>query len=296
MTEATILVPTFRHPLLLPYALRSALAQEGVSFELFVIGDGVEDDTRAALEPFLGDARVRFFDFPKGERHGERSRHEALRDAGGEIVCYLSDDDLLLPGFLVELRGLLEQADLAHCVPVSIHPDGRLEYRPADLARREFLALIRNGQNNFISLTGAGHTRAAYDRLQHGWLPAPPGIPTDIHMWRRFAELPGFRGATGSRLTALHFPDPLWRDVGPAEQAAVRTRWLNAAAEPGAAEQHERMLAESIRQGAQDFKLRTIELRRALEAATREANALRTPRVLRAARHLAHRAMRSRQH
>ena len=53
-----------------------------------------EDDTRAALEPFADDERVRFLDFPKGARHGELNRHEALREARGRIVCYLSDDDL----------------------------------------------------------------------------------------------------------------------------------------------------------------------------------------------------------
>ena len=62
-----------------------------------MVGDGVEDDTRTALEPFADDDRVRFFDLPKGPRHGELNRHETLRQATGNIVCYLSDDDLLLP-------------------------------------------------------------------------------------------------------------------------------------------------------------------------------------------------------
>ena len=66
----------------MPYALRSALAQDGAEFDVFVVGDGVEDDTRVGLEPFLDDRRA-FFDFPKGERHGERHRHEALQDAAG---------------------------------------------------------------------------------------------------------------------------------------------------------------------------------------------------------------------
>ena len=74
MTDVTILIPTYRHAALLPYAVTSALAQTGASFELFVVGDGVEDDTRAALEPFLSDPRVRFFDLPKGQRHGERQQ------------------------------------------------------------------------------------------------------------------------------------------------------------------------------------------------------------------------------
>ena len=293
MTEATILVPTYRHPQLLPYALRSALAQTDVSFELFIVGDGVEDDTREAIEPFLSDSRVRFFDFGKGARHGEKNRGDALREAQGEIVCYLSDDDLLLPGFLNELRTLLDQADFGHAAPVSVHPDGRLEYRPADLARSEFLALIRNGRNNFISLTGAGHTRAAYDRLPAGWAPAPPGTKTDIHMWRCFAEQPWFRGATGRRLTALHFPDPEWRTVGSTEREAALADWLDRSAEPGAQETFDRLLSDAIRVAAQDFKLRAIEQKRSLEDLTSEAEALRRSLLRRAARQLARRARRS---
>ena len=57
MIDATIVIPTFRHAALLPYALRSALDQDGASIEVFVVGDGVQDDTRAALEPFREDVR-----------------------------------------------------------------------------------------------------------------------------------------------------------------------------------------------------------------------------------------------
>ena len=103
MIDATILIPTFRHAALLPFTMRSALDQADASVEVFVVGDGVEDDTRAALEPFADDERVRFFDFPKGARHGELNRHEALREATGEIVCYLSDDDLLLRDHVAEM-------------------------------------------------------------------------------------------------------------------------------------------------------------------------------------------------
>ena len=126
MTDATILIPTHRHAALLPYAVRSALAQEGSEIEVFVVGDGVEDDTRQALGPFLADPDVRFFDFPKGERHGERLRHEALQESTSPIVCYLSDDDLLLPGHVAQMRELLQRADFARDLPVNIWPDGRL--------------------------------------------------------------------------------------------------------------------------------------------------------------------------
>lgn len=275
--DATILVPTHDHPALLPVAIRSALAQQSVSFELLVVGDGVGDDTRAALEEFLDDSRFSFLDFEKGERHGERHRHAALQEARGEIVCYLSDDDVLFPDHVAEIRRLLAEADFAHSTPVIVHPDGALEYRPADLARPEFLALIREGRNNFIGLTGAAHTRAAYDRLPHGWRPAPAGTPTDIHMWQQLAGLPGFRGLTARRLTAIHFPDPEWRSVDDATRAEAVRSWLERAVRPGGEEELERMLEDSVLRAAQDFKLRSIALDRSLQDARQELERMRVP-------------------
>lgn len=294
MIEATVLVPTYRHARFLPYAIRSTLAQRDVPFELLVVGDGVEDDTREAVAPFLADPRLRFLDLPKGERHGEGNRHDALLEARGRIVCYLSDDDVLLPGHLAEMRRLLEDADFAHSAPVRALPGGILEHVPGDLGRPEFLDLIRRGENNFVGLTGAAHTREAYDRLDGGWRPAPPGTATDIHMWRRLAALPGFRGATGRRLTAVHLPDPAWRAADPDLRAAELERWLADAARPDAEERFERLLQEAIRTSAQDFKLRAVALRRALEACEREVERLRRPRVLRAASRVARAVVRSR--
>src|SRR3989337_2748002 len=58
MTDATILIPTFRHAALVPYSLRSALTQEGAVVEVFVVGDGVEEDTRVALAPSRREGRA----------------------------------------------------------------------------------------------------------------------------------------------------------------------------------------------------------------------------------------------
>ena len=245
------------------------------------------DDTREAMERFSDDARVRFFDLPKAERRGERNRHLALGEARGEIVCYLSDDDILMPWHAAEMRRLLNDADFAHSAPVLVDPGRELTYRPADLARPEFLSLIREGRNNFISLTGAAHTHALYDRLPHGWRPAPPGLPTDIHMWRQVASVPDFRGVTSKRLTAIHFPDPAWRAVDDGVRASMLEEWLERGERPGAEEDFGALLVAAMRRSAQEFKLRSIELSTALEAAQREIVGLRTAWWKRAARRVA---------
>jgi hypothetical protein len=230
--DATILIPTYRHAALLPYAVRSALAQQRVSIELFVVGDGVEEDTRRLLEPFLADPRVRFFDLPKGERHGESNRHAALAEAAGRIVCYLCDDDLLLPGHVASMLALLEDAHFAHSAPYSYLPGDVLEYTPFDLSQKAQQARLRVGDWNAIGITGAAHTLAAYRLLPQGWHPAPPNLWTDLHMWQQFLDLPDFKGVTSTALTHLHFPNPLWGELPPHERLSTVASWFEALDDP----------------------------------------------------------------
>lgn len=261
MTDVTILIPTYRHARLLPFAIRSALAQQGVEIELFVVGDGVKDDTRRALEPFLDNPSVRFFDFPKGERNGERNRHAALGEARGAIVCYLSDDDLLLPEHAVEMTRLLAAADFAHSAPVVVLPGGALQFGPIDIARPEFQALLLRGGWNRISLTGAAHTLDAYRRLPYGWRPAPAGTWSDLYMWQQFLGLDGFRGRTGTRVTHLHLADSDRVGVAVEKRIAELERWEDRMRREGFADEISRELAEIAFEGAVLREARIHELK-----------------------------------
>ncbi len=224
MTDATILIPTFRHASVLPYAIESALDQQGASIELFVVGDGVEDPTREVLARHADDARVHFFDLPKGPRLGEAHRHPLLPQAAGRIVTYLSDDDLFLRDHVVTMLELLEDADFAHPPSARFAGDGTLFFFPWDYSRPEFREIAR-GRVGSIGLTGVAHTMDAYRRLPHGWRTTPVGMPTDHWMWLQFMELPGIRVAKGDRLTYLTFPDPVWGKL-PDDERADRARGL----------------------------------------------------------------------
>lgn len=268
MTDATILIPTYRHAALLPFAVRSALAQDGATIELFVVGDGVEDDTRRALEPYMADPRVRFFDRPKGERHGERRRHEALRDSTAPIVCYLSDDDLLLPGHVRSMARLLEQADLATDLPANVWPDGSIHYFAFDLGRPEFVQLLSEGRGGG-GLTGIAHTREVYDRLPFGWRPAPPDEPTDVHMLQQFLTVPGLRGVTSDRLTSLSFPSPLRRHMTVDERVAELERWEHRVRDERFPGELEELTFAAARRAAERLKLTSLRLEAELERVRR---------------------------
>ncbi len=270
MTDATILIPTHRHAALLPYALRSALDQGGASVEVFVVGDGVEDATRTVVTELAADPRVRFFDFPKGERYGEAHRHEALREATGRIVCYLSDDDLLLPDHLADMLRLLEDADFAHPATALLRPDGALVFHHWDVRRPEFAWLMRSGRCA-LGLTGTSHTLDAYRRLPFGWRTTPEGIQTDRYMWLQWIDQPWFRGATSRRLTHLHFPDPMWKELPDGKRADVLADWLERSRRPGFREEADAMLQEAVLRAGETSRIeaRKHELELAAIQATR---------------------------
>jgi glycosyltransferase involved in cell wall biosynthesis len=265
--DATILIPTHDHAKLLPYAVRSALAQTDADIELFVVGDGVGDDTRHALEPFLSDSRVRFFDHPKGQRHGERYRHEALQESTAPIVCYLCDDDLLLPGHVSQMRDLLQDVDLAHDAPLGVQPDGSLRFNAVDLGDPAFLELLEAGRVG--GLTGVSHTRAAYDRLPRGWQPAPANVHTDVHMLRQFAALPGFRAATGRRLTSLAFSSPQRTHMSADEREDELREWEERLADPDFLACLDAVVADAAWQAALRLKLTSWRLERELDRVQR---------------------------
>lgn len=254
MVDASILIPTYRHVPLLPYAIESALDQDGATVEVLVVGDGVEDATREVVTRFADDPRVRFFDFPKGPRRGEAHRHQVLQEARGRIVSYLSDDDLLLRDHVAVMRGLLEHADFAHSATAWLEPDGTLSHHPWDVSQRAFAEVMRSGPNA-IGLTATSHTLDAYRRLPYGWRTTPEGMPTDRYMWLQWLDQPWFRGVGSRSLTHLQFPDPRWQVLSETERAAVLAEWLERSRRPGFREEIDRLLHEAVIRSGEKYRL-----------------------------------------
>ncbi len=208
MLAATVLVPTHDHGPTLLRSIASALAQTVSDLEVLVVGDGVPDVTRELMaELTSSDRRVRFFDNPKGRRHGEQHRHVALKEAQGEIVCYLSDDDLWLPDHVEQLQSLLSKADFAHTLPLRIDAEGLIHHWRIDLELPFYRELLLAGENR-VPHCCAGHTLELYRRLPAGWRAGPEDMPSDLHMWQQILSLPDCRLASGTKPTVLHFPSP----------------------------------------------------------------------------------------
>ena len=232
LTGFTIVLPTTgdRAPTLAP-VLRQLQLQSLADWELFVIGDGVTDQTREALAQWCReDARIRFFDHPKDVSRGERNRHAALAQAQGRNVAYLCDRDLWLYDHLETLARALEKTEFAHTRRLSVAADGRLSY-PVDIdlcepGQREHFR--RHGMH--VGMSQVGHRLSSYRRLPHGWRTTPPGFRTDRYMWAQFLE-GDFSAGSEAWPTVLYFNRGEYPGLPSAQRAAELERWQRALAD-----------------------------------------------------------------
>jgi glycosyl transferase family 2 len=247
---ATVLVPAHNHGPLLLYAVTTALRQTVRELEVLIVGDGADEATRdAAIQLQRLDERVRFFENPKGPRHGEVHRHAALHEARGRIVCYLADDDLWFPEHVEVMAGLLETADFVHALPVWIEVDGLARVGLGHLKGSGIRERMEQGWN-FIPLSCAAHTMALYRRLPFGWRTSPPDVWTDLHMFRQILAVPDCRAESGSRMTVLHFPSPPRHDWTMTQRVAELASWSQRLSDPNL----ERLLGTQVI----DYLLRTF--------------------------------------
>lgn len=270
----TVILPTHRHASTVDLAARSVLEQSVSSLELVVIGDGATAEVRAALAPLLSDERVRFIDHAKTASRAELVRHDVLARATSPYVCYLGDDDIMLPGHLALTLSRLESVDFTHPLPVFIDREGTLQARMTDLAEPRCRGWHQHPSRNAVSLTGVGHRLDAYRKLPHGWREAPPGCWSDHYMWQQWFAGPDFRYATGDRLTVLKFEGADRTEMSATERRAEIEAWQQRSRQPDFDAWLADRATDAIRRAAIDLRL-AVDLQADYFAGERDALAAR---------------------
>jgi len=88
----SVIIPAYNHAKYILEALDSVLGQSFKDFEVIVVNDGSPDNTAEVLLPLRESGRIRYYEQPNG---GQASaRNHGLREARGEYIAYLDDDDL----------------------------------------------------------------------------------------------------------------------------------------------------------------------------------------------------------
>ena len=102
----SVVIPTRARPDTLRHALKTVLAQTDGNFEVIVHESGNDPGSAAVVAEF-DDERIRFFKTDEPVRMAE-NWERALARARGDYVCFIGDDDALLPDACAVARSILQ--------------------------------------------------------------------------------------------------------------------------------------------------------------------------------------------
>ena len=209
------------------------------NIEIFIIGDGVDEQTRKIITDLTEkEDRIRFFDNPKGISRGETYRHNALQEARGKIVCYLLDRDLMLPYHVENLLKYYEKYNVVTSKLYSLdinetyikdkltgEPDdnvlgeikslekiNNLQYNPESFTNESYnvkKVSFKTIKSTIFPLSCISHSLEFYHSLPYGWRTTPPGYYTD-----QFMELQLYLGNNSKMFFSIDPPSILYFNRG----------------------------------------------------------------------------------
>jgi glycosyltransferase involved in cell wall biosynthesis/nucleoside-diphosphate-sugar epimerase len=225
-----LVIPAYNKGEHLAEAIDSVLGQDYPRLDLVVVDDGSTDDTRAVLAGY--GSRIRWYGQANAGQSAALNRGWAL--TGGELVGYLSADDVLLPHAVTALADALGARPDAVCAYGDYHlmdVSGRVvrEVRAPEFDYRSMVA-------RFTCPPGPGvlFTRPAAARA--GWWNAGLRLVPDQDFWLRlglvgpFVHVPATLARFRVHPTSTSFAAPSPEVVG--EYVAVIEEWFAGDAVP----------------------------------------------------------------
>src|SRR4051794_40802713 len=161
MPSVSAVISTFERPDACERAVRSVLAQEPAPLEVLVCDDGSGDEAAERLRALeRSDPRIRYLRVEPNTGGPAAPRNLGVREARGEWVAFLDDDDEWLPGKLAAQLAHTGAADVIATNAVTsdgslYFPDAPAERRPG---RRELL-----GENAVIQSSAMVRRQALLD-------------------------------------------------------------------------------------------------------------------------------------
>lgn len=185
--KISLIIPTYNRVGHVEQAIVSVLEQDYENFDLLVIDDGSEDETPQLLKRIESRDRSGRFKWLRQENAGQAAAlNRAFAMVDGDLIGYLSSDDLLLPGAFEKLAQAAEADPEAEV----FYP----WYRISDLAGKP-VEETRGPSHDFITAlqqgacfpgVGALVRRSFYERVG-GWDISYRYTP-DLEWWLRSTD------------------------------------------------------------------------------------------------------------
>ena len=106
--RVSVIIPTYNRGWIIEEAIDSVLNQDFSDFELIVVDDGSDDNTREILGAYANAITV----LHQPNRGVSAARNRGIAEASGRLIAFLDSDDLWLPGKLTtQVKFFEENAD-----------------------------------------------------------------------------------------------------------------------------------------------------------------------------------------
>lgn len=177
-------IPTKNRPADLPRAVESIRTQRRLPDELLIVDQSPDDASRSAVETALRDSplRTRLAYVHDSSIPGlVEAKAEAVRRARGDIICFLEDDIVLEPDYLLHIeRGFRDCPEMLGCcgVPTNLPPLPRGYVRMFHFFHRGIFQDRRVGvygatagtglpliRSNFLSGGSSAYRRELFDAI-----------------------------------------------------------------------------------------------------------------------------------
>lgn len=183
----TVVIPNYNHARYLGDAIRSVQAQTYPYFEVIIVDDGSQDDSRVVAATFLDDDRIQYI--YQDNQGLSAARNTGIRAAAGAFIGVLDADDMYTPNYLETLVGVLvaqPQATAVFCGYQFV--DNQNQDLPQQEARiippeNVWFALL---DGNFLVPESILVRREGYAAA--GWFDTTLTACEDWDMWLRLAE------------------------------------------------------------------------------------------------------------
>ncbi|MBW4615702.1 MAG: hormogonium polysaccharide biosynthesis glycosyltransferase HpsE [Desmonostoc vinosum HA7617-LM4] len=153
--DVTLAIPTYNGATRLPTILDKILAQTGVEhlkWEIVIVDNNSSDNTKEVVESYQKNCdrnfSIRYF--LETEQGVAFARLRAVREARGQLIAFLDDDNLPAPDWLAEAYKFGEEHPQAGSWGGQIHGD--FEVKPPEEFKRiqAFLAIREHGPEPYI--------------------------------------------------------------------------------------------------------------------------------------------------
>ena len=105
----TVIIPTYNREKLLPRAIESVLAQTKQDFEIIVVDDGSQDNTKELVKKYK---TIRYY--VKEHEGVAAAKNFGIYKAKGEFITFLDSDDAYLPQHLKTRKEFLKEYDIVY--------------------------------------------------------------------------------------------------------------------------------------------------------------------------------------